>query len=268
MLAPIVAALASLAEPEAAAESEDPCACAPYDVRCRERTPACWDEGQPEPRANTPPPPPPPAPWPGWRRRGLMLRASTGLMHCAQEVCNGIPMGGMARLDAGYRIGLISIWLTVDGGGGLLDIPEFEDEDGLVTGIRGGLSFFYAGAGMALHPMDLGRVDPFVGVSLGFSRVEQRFRSDQRNFDLLYTRGGVTPSGGLDVYVAPRVAVGPRVDVVLPFGGSQCVEQDGQQDCVNTVDIVDTEEAAVARARRRTFPRPWSASVQVTVYVF
>lgn len=196
-----------------------------------------------------------------------MLRGSTGLTHCGQRLCDSIPMGGMARLDVGYRAGFYSLWVTVDGGGGRLDVASFEDDDGLVSGIHGSLTFMQTGVGFSLHPVDLGRVDPHIGLGLGYSRVEQRFRADQRSYDLVYRRGGVMPSFGLDVYLTRRVALGPRADVVFPFAGSRCLRASGQEECLNTVDIVDSDEAAVARARRRTFPRPWSASVQVTVYL-
>ncbi len=196
-----------------------------------------------------------------------MLRAGAGLVQCGQDLCDSIPMGGLARLDIGYRIGLYSIYATIDGGGGVLDLPEFDDDEGAVTNIGGGLSFLYVGAGMAVHPVDLGRVDPFVGVTLGYSRVEQRFRSDERSIDTLYSRGAVAPSMGLEVYVTNRIAIGPRFDVVLPFGGSLCQRSDGLQECVNTVDIVDSDTPAIARQRRRDFPRPWSTTLQVTFYL-
>ncbi len=196
-----------------------------------------------------------------------MLRGSTGLIHCAQPLCSDIPMGGMGRLDVGYRAGFYSLWLTADGGGGRLDLAPFEDDDGPVTGIRGGLTFFQTGVGAALHPVDLGRVDPHLGLAFGFSRVEQRFRSDQRDFELVDRRGAVMPSLGIDVYLARRVAVGPRADLVVPFGGSRCVRQGNTQECLSTADIVDADDTATARARRRTFPRPWSATVQVTLYL-
>jgi|GEM_PF-1482696 len=196
-----------------------------------------------------------------------MLRASTGLLHCAQELCNTIPMGGIGRFDVGYRAGFYSLWATVDGGGGRLDIPSFEDDDGIVTKIHGDLTFFYAGVGAALHPVDLGRVDPYVGVSVGYSRVKQRFRAQERAFDLLYRRGGVAPNAGFDVYIAQRVALGPRADMVLPFAGSQCVQRNGTQECLNTVDVVEADDTAISRARRRALPRPWSVTVQVTLYL-
>lgn len=188
-------------------------------------------------------------------------------MHCAQRLCDAIPMGGIGRLDLGYRGGFYSLWITVDGGGGRLDVPSFEDDAGPVTGVRGSLTFMQAGVGVAFHPVDLGRVDPYLGLSLGYSRVEERFRSDQRSYDLVFRRGGLAPNVGFDVYLTRRVALGPRADVVFPFAGSRCIREQGQEECLNTVDIVDTDEAALARARRRTFPRPWSATVQVTVYV-
>ena len=209
---------------------------------------------------------PPPGPWPGWKRRGLVLRGSTGLVQCGQDVCDTIPIGGLARFTFGYRIGLYSIHLSVDGGGAPLSVADFADADGSVTNIRGDLTFFSVGAGMNVHPVDLGRVDPFVGLTLGYSRVAQRFSSDQRAIDTIYGRAGVTPSVGMDVYVAPRIAVGPRFDVLFPFGGSLCQREDGQENCVNTVDLVDADDAAISRARRRELPRPWSVTVQVTLY--
>ncbi len=181
-------------------------------------------------------------------------------------MCDGIPLGGLARLDVGYRAGFYSLWATVDGGGGRLDVPPFEDDAGSVTAIHGDLTFLYAGVGASVHPVDLGRVDPYLGLSLGYSRVQQRFRSDQRSFDLLYRRGGASPSFGFDVYLTRRVSMGPRTDVVFPFGGNQCVRQDGQQECLNTVDVIDSDDTAVTRARRRTLPRPWSVTLQVTVF--
>ena len=196
-----------------------------------------------------------------------MLRASTGLVHCAQSLCDTIPMGGVARFDVGYRAGYYSLWATVDGGGGRLDIPAFEDEDGLVTNIRGDLTFMQAGVGVSFHPVDLGRIDPHLGVGIGYSRAQQRFRSDQRNYELLYRRGGVMPGGGFDVYLSRNLALGPRADIVIPFAGSQCLRQDGTEDCLNTVDIVDADDAAISRARRRSFPRPWSVTVQLTLYL-
>ncbi len=252
MLAPVVAAFVALLAPEPTTSSD--------------RAPASSAPSEPS-TSKGPPPPPRPDPWPKWRRRGLMLRGSSGLMHCGQPVCDGIPLGGLARLDAGYRAGFYSLWVTVDGGGGRLDIPPFEDEDGLVTSIHGDLTFLYAAVGASVHPVDLGRVDPYVGASIGYSRVLQRFRSDQRSFDLLYRRGGVTPSFGFDVYLVRRVSMGPRADILFPFAGSQCIRRDGQEECLNTADIVDADDSAVTRARRRTFPRPWSVSLQVTVFV-
>ena len=196
-----------------------------------------------------------------------MLRGSTGLVHCAQALCDSIPMGGMGRFDVGYRAGYYSLWVTVDGGGGRLDVQTFEDAEGLVSNVHGDLTFLHAGVGVAFHPVDLGRVDPWLGIGFGYSQTKQRFRADQRSYDLLYRRGGVMPGGGIDVFLAHRVAMGPRADIVLPFGGSRCIRQGGVEECLNVVDVVDSNDAAISRARRRAFPRPWSVSVQVTVYL-
>lgn len=195
-----------------------------------------------------------------------MLRTSAGITQCGQTLCNTIPLGGAARLDAGYRVNFFSVHLTVDGGGGRLDVPDFEDQDGTVTNVGGGLSFLFVGAGVAFYPVDLGRVDPFVGLSVGYSRVQQRLDSLERDINIIYSRGGLAPNVGLDVFIGRRMAIGPRFDVVLPFAGSLCQSVNRNQECINTADIVDADEPAVVRQRRRTLPRPWSFTVQLTFY--
>jgi hypothetical protein len=225
----------------------------------------CAEQNLPPPRADaTPTPPPPPEPvFASWPRRGLALRASAGITHCAQSFCDAIAMGGLGRFDVAYRLGYYSIFATVSGGGGVLDIPDFETEGEPVTNINGGLTFLFLGGGMLVHPVDLGRVDPWLGVALGWSRIEQRLFADQGDSSTLVSRGGVEVGGGLDVFVHRRLALGPRFDVVFPFGGSICAGTD----CVNVADFVASDLPAQRRAARRSLPRPWSVTVNFTVFV-
>jgi hypothetical protein len=218
----------------------------------------------PDAAVATPTPSPPPEPvFVTWPRRGLILRASSGVTHCAQGFCDSIPMGGLARFDVGYRLGYYSIFATVSGGGGMLDIPDFEQDGEPITNIHGGLTFMFAGAGLMVHPVDLGRVDPWLGVALGYSRIEERLLADQLEASTLLSRAGVELGGGLDVFVHRRVALGPRFDVVFPFGGSIC----SGTDCINVADLVASDIPAQRRATRRTLPRPWSLTVNFTVFV-
>jgi hypothetical protein len=219
---------------------------------------------QPESAVATATPSPPPEPaFVTWPRRGLVLRGSAGVTHCAQPFCNSIPMGGLGRFDVGYRLGYYSIFATVSGGGGALDIADFEQDGEPVTNIHGGLTFLFVGGGMLLHPVDLGRVDPWLGVALGYSRIEERLFADQIETSTLLSRAGVELGGGLDIFVHRRLALGPRFDVVFPFGGSLC----SGPDCINIADLVGSDIAAERRATRRSLPRPWSLTVNFTVFV-
>ncbi len=212
--------------------------------------------------AATPTPPPEPT-FVTWPRRGLVLRGASGITHCAQPFCDSIAMGGLGRLDVAYRLGYLSLYATLSGGGGVLDVPDFEQSGEPVTNIRGGLKFLFAGAGLLVHPVDLGRVDPWLGVALGYSRIEERMHADRGSTVTLVSRAGVEVGGGLDVFVHRRLALGPRFDVVFPFGGSVCTGAD----CINVADLVADDLAARRRATRRSLPRPWSVTVNFTVFV-
>lgn len=221
----------------------------------------------PPPGPETPPSPEPPAEeYVAFARRGLLVRTSAGVMHCAQDLCDSIPMGGVGRLDVGYRLGLFTLMATVHGGGGRLDIPDFENADEPITNARGGLTFLFAGVAGLLHPVTYGRFDPWLGVGFGYSRIRQRLVADQATLETTFGRGAVELGTGLDIYVARRVAFGPRFDATIPFGGSVCTSTDGIGECFNIVDVVDSDTAAIARQRRRAFPRPWSVTMNATIY--
>jgi hypothetical protein len=251
-----------LAAPEGA-PSEPTCPCAGIDPECWERHPVCAEQvpaSSPPAATATPPPEPTFVTWP---RRGLVLRASSGITQCAQPFCDAIAMGGLARFDVAYRLGYYSIFATVSGGGGVLDVPDFVQDGEPVTNIHGGLTFMFAGAGLMVHPVDLGRVDPWLGVALGYSRIEERMHADQGSTITVISRAGVEVGGGLDVFVHRRLALGPRFDVVFPFGGSVCTGAD----CINVADLVSADLSAQRRATRRSLPRPWSLTVNFTVFV-
>ena len=243
------------------APSEPTCPCNGIDPDCWQRHPACVEKGPPAEVTKAAPPPEPV--FVSWPRRGLVLRASSGITHCAQPFCNSIAMGGLGRFDVGYRLGYYSLFATVSGGGGVLDVPDFESEGEAFTNIHGSQTFLFTGAGMMVHPVDLGRVDPWLGVALGWSRIEERFFSDQIEIGTVYSRGGVEVGGGLDVFVHRRLSLGPRFDVVFPFGGSVCQ----RSECINVSDFVSSDIAAERRMARRSLPRPWSVTVNFTIFV-
>lgn len=202
-----------------------------------------------------------PPPVDRFRRRGFIITLGAGITHCAQDLCTPIPMGGLGRLELGYRLTRVAFVATVTGGGGRTDDPDAQE-----TSIR----MLDAAAGVLLLPVRQGPVDPFVGASLGYSSTSRVF-GDSSSIDRQFTkRGALRLSGGLLWYVAPRLALGPRVDVQLPFAGEWCTRNanDRGEDFCESIrkDIIDMDQGKQAqRSVRRAFPRPWAVTLDLRI---
>ncbi len=191
--------------------------------------------------------------------RGLIIQMGVGLTQCPQDFCSANVMGGLGRFELGYRRGWLEVLGTVAGGGG----PG--EEGGDTEGIR----FLDVAAGVLAFPVREGPVDPFLGVSLGYAR-SIRLTGDTGLIRQYSKRGAVRFSGGILWKVRPRVALGPRVDVRLPFAGQWCSRfDDGMEDqCISIRDeILEPLSGESKRGARRAFPRPWSFTLDLRISI-
>lgn len=203
----------------------------------------------------------------GFRRRGFLITLGVGLTHCAQDFCSPIRMGGLGRLELGYRLTRLALVATVTGGGGRADDPE-SDEQSIRT--------LDAAAGVLLLPVRQGPVDPFMGATLGYARTSRVYREDAFNERQIGKRGALRLSGGILWHVTSRLALGPRFDVRLPFAGNWCTVPDadngGMAQCQSIRDElirVDDSDKSAERKRsdRRAFPRPWALTFDLRITI-
>lgn len=195
---------------------------------------------------------------PAFVRKGLLLDVGGGVTTCAQPPCATIPIGGGGWVQIGYRAGLFGVAATIEGGGGRGEAPNFDTET--EARLDGQLSILFVGAGPRLYPVRTGRVDPWLGLSVGYSRVGTSRTEDGEEYRATYSRGGVQFSGGLAVYVLSWMKVGGRLAYTLPFAGTACWDPplDGD-DCVPIADLVRDPDAGNQRFFRRELARPFSA---------
>lgn len=207
-------------------------------------------------------------------RRGSFVTMGVGLTHCAQDLCTPIPMGGLARLELGYRLGRVAFVGTVTGGGGTTDDPDTDEASIRMLDIA---------AGALLLPVREGRVDPFLGATLGYASTIRVFKPSMSSNDRQYTkRGALRLSGGILWHVGRRVSLGPRVDWQLPFAGEWCTRFDPEDafppgstsddQCVSIrEDIIGVDEDEVPneekRRARRAFPRPWALTLDLRIAI-
>ncbi|MCX4242550.1 hypothetical protein [Paraliomyxa miuraensis] len=200
-----------------------------------------------------------------FERRGFFITLGAGLTHCAQDFCSAIPMGGLGRLELGYRLTRLALVATVTGGGGLTN-----DDDAAETSIR----TLDAAAGLLLLPVREGPVDPFIGASLGYARTV-RVLDEASSTDRQYSsRGALRLSGGILWHVTRRAALGPRFDVQMPFAGKWCTRFDSDFDpepqCPSIredIIVVDDPDKSneSKRSDRRAFPRPWALTLDLRI---
>ena len=206
------------------------------------------------------------APPAAFLRRGPFVTVGVGLTHCAQDYCTTIPMGGLGRLELGWRIERIAFVATVTGGGGRAD-----DEDSNEQAIH----VLDVAAGLLLLPVREGPVDPFVGASLGYATTIGVLREDSSTTRQVAKRGAVRLSGGILWHATRRIALGPRFDAQLPFAGEWCTHyRDAQLEpfCQSIrediIAVDDDSRDEVARRRiRRAFPRPWALTLDLRIAI-
>lgn len=266
------------------------CPCDELDWRCQQQTPGCLDDAastaeatdtevapvavSPTPTTSATGEATDVASPPLFDRTGFLLSASTGVAQCREPLCALIKVGGHGRLELGYRHRFIAPVFGISLGGAELEIDDFTGPGlpNVPPESSGSLRFFDVGFGIQAFPVLQGRFDPFFSVALGYSRVTARAKDEDLSYEARYSRGGARLGTGLAVYVGEHVALGPRFDVTVPFGGEFCESLDGNgtigddEVCTDVSAIIDEQTTSFdERLVRRNFPRPWSLAVDLRV---
>lgn len=197
-------------------------------------------------------------------RGGVTVAPAVGAALCGHGWCDSYRGGVGAQFELGYRVSRFMPLVSLDWGAGSDDVGRLEEllllPPGAVDSAR--TSFFGVGAGMALFFSKKSRFDPHASVRLGFSRVRSLYSLGGQQFSETVRRGSVRLGGGVDIFVHRYVAVGPRFDVTVGFGGRVCVRQisapNGREDCV---DVNQLEE--VARVYSNDLPVPVFVGLQI-----
>jgi hypothetical protein len=209
------------------------------------------------------------------RRRGGVVMASLGAAGCTQDQCEGLTAMPWVNLTGGYRFGRFAPILSVAGGGVPVDTTLVFASDEVVVGVpaRSTHTFLHIGAGTLLHLLASTRFDPYFGLTLGFLQTSVRTRHDMTYLvdgqplvvDIDSTervsRGALGVVLGLGFRIRERWTLGPRVDVLVPFSGKTCVRPKGADPICTDLDDLETVDPG------QQFPRPWSAMLQVGVYL-
>ncbi len=231
----------------------------------------------PTPSSPTPSPPTPvqaeaeaeaesesePEPEPEFDRRGLILRVAAGLANCLGDFCDDdelrVKIGPGALLELGYRpIEYVSFGAGINVARMKVDVDTDPGEEVDAKALMvSPLAFFF------VHPVKTTRLDPYAGVSVGWqlnrstyeassssSSGEGEFGAADRETIVTLKRGTARLTGGLDIYVARHVAIGPRFDLLLGFGGEVCVDDGDDEACDDVDDAFDNDE-------EEELPRNW-----------
>jgi hypothetical protein len=248
------------------------CPCDPIDWRCREENrDAC-------PAIETPPPleveeapierardeDDEPAPPSSFNRRGIALAPAIGIGGCANDWCDGYRVGVWGQAEIGYRFGIITPLLGFGGGRGPFDTAALSRELEIpFSKDDASISFLDLGAGLLLFPIRTGRLDPFFGARIGYHRAKLKAETaDGLRATETISRGGVRIGGGLSVFVAESIEIGPRFDITVPFAGEVCAN-------VSYMSLSDSRCVAVknleeeARVDSTELALPWSILFEV-----
>lgn len=252
--------------PTSQATPGEGCPCDGSDWQCIENTPGCGPEPAP---GQVVEPAPEPAPIsrpaaefeeesePEYLREGFMLGLSAGIAHCGQQDCSAFTIAGVGGADLGYRFGFVELFGSVQGGGARANVDPIE----------GHATFVDVGAGIRIYPVKRGRVDPYVGASLGYNRFALVDRTAELEYRAHSSRGAFRPGAGLMVYVTEKLSLGPRFDVSFPFAGELCYGFEGEsRQCIDIKDLVEeeTDTDFEERSYRRSFARMWALTFFVT----
>jgi hypothetical protein len=196
-----------------------------------------------------------------WNDRGVTLSFGVGLGGCGEGFCAENPVAIVARGALGYRLPRLAFVGTVAGGGG----PR--------TNLPGAMRMLGIDVGVEVIPTGPGKIEPYLGVALGYMRVTQTSAlsepgQPESDFKIFFSRGGVRATVGLPFRVGPRWSMGPRFDYTWGFAGGLCGADSFGRDCDSVAstldDIAGSSDEVTLRAVKRSFlPQPWMATFEL-----
>lgn len=198
--------------------------------------------------------------------------AAVGVAGCGQDQCEAIKVMPWFGVTGGYRFGRFAPILTVQGGAVATESPfaVANDSGTVVVPSKEDRSFFHVGAGTLLHLLASTRFDPYFGLTIGYLQTRVRMRGSAElpdgtalDFNAIERvgRGALGIVLGLGFRIRERWTLGPRVDVLVPFAGEQCVRSPGGKPTCIELDKVEQIDPG------QFFPRPWAAMLQVGAYL-
>jgi hypothetical protein len=197
-----------------------------------------------------------------FNRRGGLLGLGLGVTNCGQSDCFDIIVAGLGHFEIGYRFGVPAIVVASSLAGTKLSFPSEYPQ------LEGDAIFFDVGAGVELFPVRQGRVDPFIAATLGYSRMRWKISDGAETVRAWYSRGAVRLGTGLDIYLSDILALGPRVDITLPFAGELCsVDVYENRECRSIRDVIgEGADRYEQRTIRRRLAMPWAATFNLHVF--
>jgi len=216
-------------------------------------------------------------------RRGLLVALSLAITNCSQTGershtaattnCDENVIGPLGRIELGYRAAsYVAPFVSASYSHNGKDVP------GNTSGLDAESSWrvFDVGGGLFLFPVTSGRVDPYAGAMLGYTRQHELIEIGDAQTKEILKRGLVRLTAGWNIYFVHRFAVGPRFDIDLPFAGVACIEsnvpyldEEAPRECETIREIpgrAGLESKLEHRSFRRAFARPWSVGVNVGAF--
>jgi hypothetical protein len=119
---------------------------------------------------------------------------------------------------------------------------------------------FSAGVGVALYPVRLGRLDPYLDLGFTYAHWSSRADPGWGNKDDVILKGYALRVGlGFPVFVSPRVSVGPALRVDVPSWGEVCLDGETFNNRCHDMSDMDSEF-------ENTLPTLWRAGLEVVFH--
>lgn len=170
------------------------------------------------------------------------LQGSVGLTDCTDEYCED---GTLVFEETSPGIGLLATgWARVHpflgiGGGVHGTFIALDEQDG----VDATLTFLNFDAGLRAHvPLDI-PLDPFAGLTFGWSFASTGYESDLDHGDATLSGPTVAIHLGAEYAISDDVAVGGLFKYYIPFWNDYCYDSDQLgDDCEEPDDVFDDDD--------------------------